>query len=258
MFRVPAVEGELPAPELGSHSMKLHVSQLANSSLNPAAKATGTEMTTHFKNDRKHAAENDNQSPRKRRRLRNARGLGSSDETSRQSSSLHRDSLNIRTTSQASISSQQYPGNSSSFNPSYVYANKPPSSSDLQSSIEDYDIPSKIYRNPYYSNEDDAPERPREYAGLVFHLKGGDGVASLEDWVNDFQGLFISDEKEIWPSDMAYDGMYGWEYASRPPTRKQTIRWLKLHTATQPAIRSKGKRPSQVRATVLFCRNPKL
>ena len=64
----------------------------------------------------------------------------------------------------------------------YQYVRPPPTSSELLSSMERYDVPSKIYRDPFYSNVSDVPEKPREYAGLVFHLKGNDNITDLEDW----------------------------------------------------------------------------
>lgn len=131
----------------------------------------------------------------------------------------------------------------------YVYANKPPTIADLQDTIADYDIPSKIYLNPYYSNEDDAPERPREYAGLVFDLKGGSGLDLLSDWVDDSDHQHLShDSDEIWSLDTAYSG--GWEYASCPPSYRQVVQWLKAQTLAQQSSSAAGiKRPSQVRNT---------
>ncbi|GAW03633.1 DNA polymerase zeta catalytic subunit [Lentinula edodes] len=57
-------------------------------------------------------------------------------------------------------------------NYTYMYSNPPPTTSQLLSTIEDFGLKSRIYRAPYYSNEKDAPLRPREYAGLVYNLKG--------------------------------------------------------------------------------------
>jgi len=64
----------------------------------------------------------------------------------------------------------------------YVYSPAPPSTSELLISIEQYNIQSKVYRDPHYSKEIDAPEKPKEYAGLLYHLKGGQGPGILEEW----------------------------------------------------------------------------
>ncbi|OBZ79777.1 DNA polymerase zeta catalytic subunit [Grifola frondosa] len=71
----------------------------------------------------------------------------------------------------------------------------------------------QIYRDPYYSKEDDAPERPREYAGLVFNLKGGDGVSTLEDW---HSSSTILDAKVVARAQLDRTGVGGWEYAIVP------------------------------------------
>jgi hypothetical protein len=108
---------------------------------------------------------------------------------------------------------------------SYIYALNPPTTADLEATIGLYDIPSKIYKAPYYSLESDAPTRPREYAGLVFDLKGGTGIANLEDWVNQ------SDNDSDVPCGRGTLDVYGWEYASLPPSRGQTRKWLSKNTA---------------------------
>ncbi|EPQ60815.1 DNA/RNA polymerase, partial [Gloeophyllum trabeum ATCC 11539] len=102
----------------------------------------------------------------------------------------------------------------------------PPSASTLLSTLDNYGLPAKIYRDPYYSNEADVPEKPREYAGLVYHLKGGEDVANLEEWQCgsscDYPGLQKSDMPQF---DRM--GVGGWEYASSPPSRREVEKWLR-------------------------------
>lgn len=62
---------------------------------------------------------------------------------------------------------------------SFEYVHAPPRLTELISTLELYSIPAKIYQVPYYSIESDAPERPREYAGLVYDLRGGVGISYL-------------------------------------------------------------------------------
>ncbi|KAG2159871.1 uncharacterized protein EDB93DRAFT_1112357, partial [Suillus bovinus] len=106
----------------------------------------------------------------------------------------------------------------------FVFAVPPPSSSELVRTIETYGLPRRIYRNPYYSKRADAPEHPREYAGLLYHLKGGDGLDTLDNWKSHgsqthtgrnacrLKGISLS---------------WGWEYAALPPSKTQVKRWLK-------------------------------
>ncbi|KAF8760940.1 DNA polymerase [Rhizoctonia solani] len=56
----------------------------------------------------------------------------------------------------------------------------------------------KIYRAPYYSNEDDLPERPMRYAGRVYHIRVLRNVPEIT----------------------------GWEYAGVPPSSKVVKKWL--------------------------------
>lgn len=105
----------------------------------------------------------------------------------------------------------------------YQYHLPPPTLRELLNSMERYDIPSKIYRNPYYSKEADAPEKPREYAGLVFHLKGGDGIGNLEEW----QGHDSRPSRDASSSRLDRTGVGGWEFASVPPSVREVRKWLR-------------------------------
>ncbi|KAK0210432.1 hypothetical protein DFS33DRAFT_1458357 [Desarmillaria ectypa] len=99
----------------------------------------------------------------------------------------------------------------------FEYARQPPSISDLLGSLHTHNIPSKIYRVPFYSKENDAPERPREYAGLVYHLKGGEGIKNLQAWEP------IGSETSL----VEVGDVQGWEYAGHPPSMASVRAWLK-------------------------------
>ncbi|CAE6520675.1 unnamed protein product [Rhizoctonia solani] len=99
----------------------------------------------------------------------------------------------------------------------YEYNRRPPSAKELVESLTDYGLPSKIYRVPYYSNEEDVPEQPMRYAGRVYHIKGGTGVGSLEHWEsNEAPVQALQNVPEI----------TGWEYAGVPPSSKVVKQWL--------------------------------
>ncbi|CAE6457952.1 unnamed protein product [Rhizoctonia solani] len=101
--------------------------------------------------------------------------------------------------------------------PVYEYYQRPPSTKQLVESLADYGLPSKIYRAPYYSNEDDLPERPMRYAGRVYHIRGGTGVGSLEHWQsNSAPPQVLRNVPDI----------TGWEYAGVPPSSKVVKKWL--------------------------------
>ncbi|KAJ3750399.1 hypothetical protein DFH05DRAFT_73135 [Lentinula detonsa] len=111
-------------------------------------------------------------------------------------------------------------------NRTYLYSNPPPSTTELLSTIEEFGLKSRIYRAPYYSDEKDAPLKPREYGGLVYHLKGGDGITHLNDWVSESS----SEETRIstFSSEVQVNmKVGGWEYAGTPPSANETRKWLR-------------------------------
>jgi DNA polymerase zeta len=131
----------------------------------------------------------------------------------------------------------------------YVYSLQPPTTSDLMKCVDQYHIRSKVYRDPYYSKERDASENPREYAGLLYHLKGGQGLGVLEEWDHraGSQRRKVKDKGQTFPIlDAA--GVGGWEYANSPPSAKEARRWLKSDAAKFPF----GDKPSNLRSQVSF------
>ncbi|KAL0565597.1 DNA polymerase zeta [Marasmius crinis-equi] len=136
----------------------------------------------------------------------------------------------------------------------YNYASAPPTSTSLMNSLRDYGLPNRIYKAPHYSNELDAPAGPREYAGLVFELKGGDGIANLEEWVSrtdeqpqDSSLTMASNPSRPLPLSCFVGG---WEYAGSPPSVKEVKKWLSspegaIVTKSRPNFRSQIKGPTQ-------------
>ena len=123
----------------------------------------------------------------------------------------------------------------------FEYMHTPPSVSELISTLHMYNMPTKIYQAPHYSIESDAPERPREYAGLVYHLKGGTGIAILDEWENE-----PAMPRLPWQSGkLSNRCIHGWEYAGVPPSVRQVKVWLKENRAWNAVNKRKGA--SQVR-----------
>ncbi|KAF8516147.1 hypothetical protein BU17DRAFT_92979 [Hysterangium stoloniferum] len=107
-----------------------------------------------------------------------------------------------------------------------IYALSPPSTSSLLNSIPAYDMVHKEYRDPYYSQSEDLPERPREYAGLVFDLTRGTGTTFLPPWA--------SEEADNVKTELLGDeGVTGWEYAGWPPNRQRVVQWLRDNREAQ-------------------------
>jgi DNA polymerase zeta len=130
----------------------------------------------------------------------------------------------------------------------YVYAIPPPCVSELAGSLDQFTIPNKIYRDAYYSNESDAQDKPREYAGLLYHLDGGNGLSTLDEW-DGVQSHAVNASsktsrkgKTITRCVKTTSG--GWEYASSPPNRSEVKKWLTTDAGQR--LLKKSKIPSQV------------
>jgi len=131
----------------------------------------------------------------------------------------------------------------------YIYAVKPPSTSEVLSSTFDLGIDSRVHRDPYYSKAEDAPERAREYGGLKFRLQGGTGVGSLEGWASGLHSAssYTPLSPRMVPvrrAKLESSGILGWEYASVPPSRRQVEEWCRKCSEDDDA---KLKRERQIK-----------
>jgi DNA polymerase zeta len=121
----------------------------------------------------------------------------------------------------------------------YSYSDVPPSKAEL-TSLEIHKLPTKLYQSPFYSNEADTPERSREFAGLVYYLKGR-GISSLEE----FETASGSQESPI-PQRLRFELQLGWEYAAVPPSGKFIRRWLQHEKKSKNRLSGRKGFRSQV------------
>jgi len=129
----------------------------------------------------------------------------------------------------------------------YLYREFPPSKIDLIAKIGA--LQAKIYQPPFYSNEADVSERSREFAGLVYHPKGGKGTAFLEEFMP------VSESARSFYSYPRFEVHSGWEFASFPPSRKEIRRWLKYEMVYRKKLSSRKTPRSQVRFHLLTSRS---
>jgi len=119
----------------------------------------------------------------------------------------------------------------------FFYAVPPPPASELLSTLEYHGLPSKFYQDPHYSKAEDVPERPWEFAGLVYRLKKGDGLSVLEEWEPSTTELpeknTIPEDRYVFEDRFDKTGVGGWEYASAPPSTREVRRWLRSTTRAQ-------------------------
>lgn len=130
---------------------------------------------------------------------------------------------------------------------SYVYSMQPPTSLDLRNSLQALGLPDKMYQAPHYSKDLDIPEHTKEYAGLIYRLKGGQGIATLDEWSSSQLHDTSASTKTL---SLISVGVGGWEYASHPPSVKevrQSIRQI------QKLGRQGEKSRSQVGLLTSYC-----
>ncbi|RMJ21375.1 hypothetical protein PHISP_07753, partial [Aspergillus sp. HF37] len=110
-----------------------------------------------------------------------------------------------------------------------------PTPSEVFSTLGDYGYPSVIYQKAYYSDENDVPERPREYAGREFRLE-----SNTLRYLPDFDptgrspamlGERPSASKSRDCQETAEQRLLGLasrvlEFAPTPPSRSEVVRWF--------------------------------
>ncbi|KAJ7293585.1 DNA polymerase zeta, catalytic subunit [Mycena rebaudengoi] len=123
----------------------------------------------------------------------------------------------------------------------HVYAPTPPTTAQLLESLEAHAIPHKIYRAAHYSDDNDAQNRPREYGGLIYRLKGNhESLKNLDPWQSD--GILFSSPKESFSHSSSAGG---WEYSGSPPSVRQVKQWLGSEGGRLPV-----KKPVKLRSQI--------
>lgn len=91
---------------------------------------------------------------------------------------------------------------------------------------DDHGIPDKVYQEVYYSKEADAPDHAREYAGILFRIRGGTSLSALEEWDEEgkIPGLLKGKKGPLGLPRVL--GIEGWEYNRYPPSRREIRSWL--------------------------------
>ncbi|KAJ6575123.1 hypothetical protein B0H19DRAFT_1127258 [Mycena capillaripes] len=125
----------------------------------------------------------------------------------------------------------------------YEYALAPPSVSRLLETVEAAGIPRKIYRQPFYSDSNDTPDKPREYGGFLYRVKGNeDALQHLDDW----------EEHDALPATNAFASLSlpyssGWEYGGgSPPSVRQIKKYLASEETRVPSKKPQRGPRSQI------------
>lgn len=117
----------------------------------------------------------------------------------------------------------------------FVLDHAPPSVEEVVSTMEILDRPNAIYQDAFYSNENDVPQRGREYAGQEFRLQG-----NTLPFLPDFDMTGESPENYGMKAEPPYDAdrdevlyeklrqecsLRSWEIAELPPSFDEVQTW---------------------------------
>jgi DNA polymerase zeta len=118
----------------------------------------------------------------------------------------------------------------------YAFAEKPPSALDVVASMQVHGLHQMIYQDAYYSNEEDVPERPREWAGREFKLGSStvpflplfDPTGSSSATYGEKQGIVLDKQKEesLFQKRRRLCGLRSWEIGEPPPSHAEVSLWL--------------------------------
>ncbi|OKL63027.1 hypothetical protein UA08_01938 [Talaromyces atroroseus] len=115
-----------------------------------------------------------------------------------------------------------------------------PNPRDIDKTIEDDGRPAVVYQKAYYSDDNDVPERSREYAGRDFRLASS-SIRYLPDFDRQGSSIHLFTDKsppilgleEQRRQDQKLRELASariWEFAQLPPTRDEVIEWLENET----------------------------
>ncbi|EEP75605.1 hypothetical protein UREG_00451 [Uncinocarpus reesii 1704] len=123
-----------------------------------------------------------------------------------------------------------------SYGKTYLFAPPCPPLATVRATINDDSKPSVIYQNAYYSNDDDVPERSREYAGREFKLESNtvpylpqfDPTGKISESLRSKPptidpGVFERDNVRLRKTC----SIRCWEFAPLPPSRLEVVEWCK-------------------------------
>jgi len=117
-----------------------------------------------------------------------------------------------------------------------IFQSRPPSSKYVQATMWKEGLPDVIYQDAYYSNEEDVPDQPREYAGREFKLESAT-VPYLPDFDCSGKSLATYGRKPPTSVDRAVEDVADnqrrkrctiseWIISDLPPGRAEVMTWL--------------------------------
>lgn len=138
-----------------------------------------------------------------------------------------------------------------------------PASSEITSSMTEYGRPSILYQQPYYSDQMDVPQRPREYGGREFRLESNT-IHYLPDFepTGEMPAIYGAQTPITLDRDRQEEvdrqlrencTARVWEFAPVPPSRSEVIQWLEHNEAPQEPKQKGDTHSRHVQAKIDLC-----
>lgn len=117
----------------------------------------------------------------------------------------------------------------------FVLHSQPPTAQEVLSTMQTYGLPDVIYRDAFYSQDEDVPRRPREYAGKEYRL-GSDTLPYLPDFdpkgespatygIKPEQGPDLAGLELSYKEQRMACTLRTWEIATPPPAFQEVSQW---------------------------------
>ena len=116
------------------------------------------------------------------------------------------------------------------------FAQAPPTALDISQDLENLEVSTVLYPDPYYSDDKDVPERVREYAEKRFKIESntvpylpnfdptGTSLASLGEKPGTVVDRVV--EEKLYQNRRRACGLRTWEIDKRPPAKLEVQSWL--------------------------------
>ncbi|CZR64127.1 probable catalytic subunit of DNA polymerase zeta UPR-1 [Phialocephala subalpina] len=132
----------------------------------------------------------------------------------------------------------------------------PPSELSVTSTMQDFNLPTVIYQDAFYSNETDVPERAREWAGREFRLESltvpflpeFDPTGTSEATFGEKPGVVSDKTKEdkMYQWQRRHCTLRSWVIADPPPTYSEVAQWS--HNEIEKRLQTTSERTPHLRA----------
>ncbi|PVI06621.1 hypothetical protein DM02DRAFT_667492 [Periconia macrospinosa] len=142
----------------------------------------------------------------------------------------------------------------------FYYGNLPPSVDVMEETWPETGLPPVIYQDAFYSNEDDVPDRPREYAGREFKLQSntlpylplfdptGQAAANFGEHPPIIHNKALEEKESQLRAQKC--NLRNWEFAVAPPSFESVNDWVHQESqqatnGTQEEVGKSDKKPKR-------------